>query len=376
MDLTHLGHFTLPKPTTFPDTRRYGYPGGPIALHPDRDKLYVASHGTWDQAGLIQIPAIGGRAEHVIEPRPPESDAVHNLRLEYGLDTLSGFCVHDDRLHLTFYRFYSVQPPNQIDHPTFCSCSLALDGPSESLQRIGAFHQKAVAGYMCAHDGWIYCGRGDGAGKAATPLGPSLHRFRPEDTSIAEKIYYASYEEMALAPDWSPVDKWYGLAFIDEVPVFTGWKGRGKSWYGSSPEITWEDGTVSVDPYSSGKGYHSEDYYPILQIGTEQNPRTSIELSADFRPFAKAMGCAFDDSSRFLYVLEHGREVGSEEEPRVHVYRVPDPTPATPPPPPPIHEETIIVTTDTADMIFRGAPPAPQIDAATFLLGRAKEALS
>jgi len=376
MNLEHISSFGLPLPTTFPDTRRYGYPGSPIALHPDGDKLYVASHNVWDQVGLIQIPTENSpRAEHVIEPKPPESDQAHQYRLSKGLDTLAGFTVHQLRLHYTFYTYYSVQPLSQIDHPTFGSTDLSLNDPSQYLQALVPYHQKSTAGYMCSHDGWIYCGRGNGAGNFNAPRGPALYRFDPADPQDSvEQIYRLDHspQNTEKAPDWHPTDQWNGLAFIGDTPVFSGVKGFGRHWYGE-PTTTWEDGTTSKDPIRTAKGFHSEDYLPCIQVGLDQNPRNFITLQG-FRPYATALGCAYDPITRRLFVLEDGHEVGSPREPLIHVYAVTHTQPpATEPLPPPPHETTIIVTTDTADMIFRSPPPKVHIDAAAYLLKLATE---
>jgi hypothetical protein len=332
MNFVYEGNFLLPNRRGYAPEKRFGHGGDAICFNPVSSSLFVAGHRNGGpQVAEISIPdTLYDRAE-VVTDFFPVANAFD--KKQFGLNRIGGLALSADgvMLYSTWYRYYGVQSPSEIDDPTL-SCMNLETRIMRALRHIGPknmppFNQKATSGYLFPGPGnLLVCGRGDGAGNASSPHGPAFFSFDPLTPDKADILRYIS---RANAPsNWSPCDRWTGAAYVDGKYLVVGSKDMllSEPWYGEPDN---KDGRV--DPWNKSKGYHCESREVMLQVYDANGEHEVSWILPDFEPPADVRSLAFDPGTRRLYIWEHGPwknegNIYAGEEPRIHIYRIPEVT--------------------------------------------------
>lgn len=340
-DFRYLGAVALPKaPWTGGQRPRWDYGGHALAYNPDNDSLVGSGHirfpGLVSEFGVpVQIVAgppvlfapLGTRQEWRSVLRT-DADRAH--RLEHVLDRQGGITYLDGRLHWSFYRYYSVQPPATTDDATHGSSPVDFAAPGSSgFYHVGPlatapFHQDSYGTYLLTfpapfaaeHLGGrrIGTGRLGGAGPIDSPPTPSLFAYDPSHPEDAIAVSYRSPGDKPST--FHPTDRCFGADFIEwkgrRGIAAVVWKGLGRTWYGVADVEDLHDQCGGT-----WKGYRSERYEVQLQVfdplmRLEPNVATLTELGECGRPG----GCAFDSKRGYFYIFE------MSSQPRIHVWKL------------------------------------------------------
>lgn len=363
-DLHYLGAWQLPRGTS--GISRWGYGGKALTFDPAGDEgrgsLIGAGHSQHGAVGECSVAEPSERARQLEPFRDvagalrPRVDALH-------LDRLGGLALLEGKVYWSFYRYYAVQPPAEIDDPTVGRNTWPPTA-AEGLWKAGRFHQKLTSNYMAMIPAeWadlhvegrrLAVGKGDGAGNIATSHGPALYAVRtpgsipgsipgsaPDGAELdtVELLRYPADEDRF--PHWSPCDHWEGLVWLDSAVLVAGRRGRGTDCYGTPDDCG--------DPCGGGKGYHCQPYeaelvfYAPAELAEvaagDRAPETVLPYATfDITPWLVDTchylvgGMALDTLRNRLYLIQD-----NGENPLVHTWEI-----GTHQPPPETGDKVVI----------------------------------
>ena len=323
--MKHLGVFHLPRgrqsaDTELPDAMlryaKFGY--GAKAICMSSERLWVSGHNIGDLVGAVSIPeTLGGIAEisypfFELVPRAELNDAKMN--------ELVGLAVHDGFLCGLWQEYYDVDGKDG-------GRKAFWDG--KALVQLGSGRVFDTSGYLCQHEGTLYCGRSSGAGNAAVHKGPLLWEVQ-STLGLTKRIDY-------IRGDWTPADEYTAVAITGKWVVFLVSKAFGSEESGD----VWYGGPVSergyVDPWKETKGFHAHTRSVKLLVYHWPSGDWLEDMPLlDFHESARCRGMAYDPKTQRLYIAEAWPAVqdgntSPEEQPRIHVYQWED-EPEKPPP--------------------------------------------
>lgn len=339
---------------------RWGAGLDALTYNPERGTLIGSAHAVQfpGYVGEMSVPALrvpsGGSTAGIERAADvfPFVDVGGSFRQELsdtGLDRFGGLELLDGRLYWCFYRYYAVQPLNQIDDPTFGS-------EGEGLWRAGDFHQKLTSNYMTTiPEDWanqhvqghrLLVGKGDGAGAAGNSQGPALFAVNAQNFDEAARLLYYPSDHPVVGR--SACDRWEGLVWVygdKEAVMVAGTRGLGPDRYGRPVEGDCStDKGYHCDPYGARVLLYSPDDLADVVEGTRPShvqPYVEIDLdpvfaSASDRCYPGVGAAAYDHAGKRVFIVQ-----SNGENPIIHVWKVtsnitpppiPDPDPLPPPP--------------------------------------------
>ena len=377
-DLQYQGAFLLPKEIY--GASRWGYGGMALTFYPKGDEkssndgypgsLFGSGHVYDNLVGECSIP------QPIISPNKALQELPIATQLQDFMDITQGlkntilapedmnvfgglvYIADGDWLYWSFFQYYSVQPPGDIDYASHGRSKRDLAHPeAQGVWHIGPFgtepfHQKKTANYMFEiPKNWagnytqgmsIATGKGDGPGLAANSYGPALFAVEPPSNDSNPKndsvlpatvlLYYPAAPENSpqYFPQWSECDSWEGAVWISSHGksgvLFAGRRGRGPTCYGEAAACN--------DSCSIYKGYHCYPYEPefvfydpkdlaLVAQGKIQSqeiiPYAHLNLTSAFFSSCNygVGGAAFDQENGILYVIQQ-----NAEDPIVHVWAI------------------------------------------------------
>jgi len=322
-DFVYKGAFRFPSFSDWQSYDRWGYGATSLSYSPVGDprgqndgyygSLFGTGHVYAKKVSEISIPSPVNSKN--LETLPVANslqsftDITEGLTSSYSeLDSFGGLAYvpaqgsqKKDLLYWSWYTYYAVQSPGNIDFPSFGSSELDLSkvGDALGLWKVGPYgeeeyNQKRTSRYMFDIPlSWankytpgktIMAGKGDGAGNVANSHGPTMIAFTPISTSqppvsraVLDAQILVNYPPSGnYFPDWTACDAWTGASWVKsggkEAIVVVGRKGLGKECYGS-PDISSQ---YCYDPCDLTKGYHC---YPYETQFLLYNPQDLAEVA-------------------------------------------------------------------------------------------------
>lgn len=367
-DLKYVGAFRLPADTMNGDSFSFG--GGPLAVNPGRNTLFVGSRRGLVAELHVPEPVASGDVNALPFATFAQgfADPAGGRMKDIAADAnLAGLLVFGDRLYGSGLSFYDATNRQELSH---FSRSLALNRiESGPLRRVGERGRVGfVAGYMAPVPPEWQSRLGGPAvtGQCCvqiisrTSWGPSAFAWNPaglderESTPVIPLLYYDSTHPTlgvyaSSNPTFGGTTTIGGLAIIDGTrsALFFGSNGTGPFCYGVGTSDKSQDGkptpdggTYCYDPTTNDKGHHA---YPYRNQIWAYDLAEWAEVSAgrkdpwDVKPYGvwtfdlpiqeptrRLIGVAYDAARRRVFVSQRlADRDGYAFRAIIHVYHIP-----------------------------------------------------
>lgn len=366
-DLVHQGSFTIPNMTDVApiwtgQTMACEYVQGVIAYNPANNSLYLVCHDWSQSVAEISIPALGGVATQLQQPRDPlEGHMIDINPTDPNSKKIGGLYVSGSTLVVAAYSYYDGSVTAVASHFTRPT-NLATAGQVKGPVAVGSDGIAFTAGYLgVIPSAWQSSLGGDflsgqcclsvisrtSEGPAVSSL--SLANVLALQNPVPAKQLVAYPQAHPTLGNLTPTTQYFGngtgvrgvvMPNGTASVLFFGRYGSGAYCYGPGTSDQSQAGqpadggvdTYCYDPTDSSKGGHAYPYIPRVWA-YNANDLAAVKAGTkhpwDLLPYAMwqltdlqdshVAGAAYDPATGRIFVTE---QMGDGTKPRIHVYSI------------------------------------------------------